>query len=70
MYIPTQIKRELVKFCVNCDQKGQVVKTFHKGSMAMLVENISSLSDIESIMLGGGEEIYEIVVKSKWNGFG
>ena len=54
------MKRELIKFGVNCNWKGQIVRSF-LGRSFILVGKLFliSLSHIEGISMCGAEEIYE-----------
>ena len=54
MYIPTGIKRKLVRFDGNCDQKGANCQDFS----CRIGEQ--SFSQRESITLSIGKEIYEV----------
>ena len=58
MYIPTGIKRELVRSGVDCDWKG----TVGRGPVAIHSsgQTIFSLVHIERITLGAGEEVDEV----------
>ena len=61
MYIPTGIKKTLVRFIVNCNQKRQIVR-FHGGLVTILVDKqfvISCL--IKDITLGASEEIMRLL---------
>ena len=56
-YIPTGIKRELVRFGVDCDQKGYIVGNIggRKVSIHSNGQTIFSFTHIEVITLGAGE---------------
>ena len=62
MYIPTGIKREMVRSCVDCQWKGQVVGTVGRGPVPIHSsgQTISSLAHIEGITLCVGEEVDEV----------
>ena len=61
-YIPTGIKREMVRSCVDCHWKGQVVGTVGRRPVAVHSsgQTISSLAHIEGITLSAGEEVDEV----------
>ena len=61
-YIPTGIKKEMVRSGVDCHWKGQIVETVGRGPVAIHSSGqaISSLAHIERITLGAGEEVDEI----------
>ena len=59
-----------MRFGVICDQKWQVVRTVHNGTVTIhsCGQTISSFPQIEGIPLGVGKEIYETVGKGKYTG--
>jgi hypothetical protein len=59
MYIPTGIKRTFMRFGVNLQLEGTNVGAFYGGLVIIHSsgQTISSLSHIEGIMLGAGEEV-------------
>ena len=61
-YIPTDVKRELVRSGMDCHRKGQVVGTVGRRPVAIHSsgQTISSLTHIEGITLGAGEEVDEV----------
>jgi hypothetical protein len=61
-YVPTGIKRELVRSGVDSDWNGQVVGTVARGPVAIHSSGqiILSLTHIEGITLGAGEEVDEV----------
>jgi hypothetical protein len=61
-YIPTGIKREIVRSGVDCHWKGQIVGTVGRRLVAIHSsgQTISSLAHIEGIILGAGEEVDEV----------
>ena len=61
-YIPTGIKRETVRSGVDCHWKGQVVRTVGRGPVDIHSSGqaIFSLTHIEGITLGAGEEVDEV----------
>ena len=69
-YIPTGIKRELVKFGVNLNQKEQVVGTFHGGlaSIHSSGQTICNFSHMEGITLAAGEEINKVAKRASGMG--
>jgi hypothetical protein len=62
MYIPTGIKRELVRSGVDCYWKRQVIGTVGRRPVAIHSsgQTIFSLAHIEGITLGAGEEVDEV----------
>ena len=51
-----------MRFVLNYEQKGQLVKSFHERLVIIYSsgQTVSSLSHIELITLGAGVKIYEI----------
>jgi hypothetical protein len=62
-YIPVGIKGELERSGVGSNQRGQIFKTFIGGSVTIHSsgQTISNLSYIEGIILGAGEEVFELL---------
>ena len=54
-YIPTGIKREMVRSCVDCHWKGEVVRTV--GRRPVPIHSSGCLAHIEGITLSAGEEV-------------
>ena len=61
-YIPTGIKRKLVRFGVDCDRTGPIVGII--GGRAVAIhssgQTVFSFPYIEGITLGAGEEVDEV----------
>ena len=58
-YIPTGIKREFVRFGVDCDQKGYIFWIVRGGTAAIHSsrQTIFGFTHIEGITLGTGEKV-------------
>ena len=63
MYIPTRIKRELVRFGGNCDWRIQIPRSVHGGSMTFHSSG-QTIFSLEGTTQAASEEIYEVSGKT------